>query len=90
MKSLISSFPTFMLMVPVLALSQERGIERVERSFTFDQGKVLKLRIDIDGGQVRVESSKEGLRGSVSLRYTAGEFERRIDFDPEESRLKVR
>jgi len=63
--------------------------ERIEKSFTAPKDRVLHVKIDVDAGEVKVKSSNLSQEGKVCLYYTVDEFDGRVDFDQEDSRLRV-
>lgn len=67
---------------------QRRYIESVDQSVRPNTDKVFEVYIDIDAGEVYVDTD-ETTSCYVRMEFTKGEFHERIDFDEKRNRLKI-
>jgi len=68
---------------------QSRYYESVTEEFRAGTGRPLEVILDVDAGEIWVEKSFDRRTGSITMKFTRGEFREKIDFDESKNRLRV-
>jgi hypothetical protein len=81
--SLFFVFPITLLM------GQRRTYESVEETFRVTSDRSLEVLLHVDAGEVYVQKGTDARSGTISIKYTRGEFREKIDFSESKNRLKI-
>lgn len=79
----------FCVLPVALLVGQRRTYESMEETFRATSQRPLEVLLHVDAGEVFVERGTDARSGTISIKYTRGEFREKIDFNESRNRLKV-
>ena len=83
-------FPVaFFLIFPFWAQAQTIWSKTVEESFSADRDELMRVRIILDAGSLKVTSSNSRTRGNATIHYYRRGLNALVNFDQERNRLTV-